>query len=98
VGLAFLGAGHNKGKGLIRKLHTEQSLLGGDLRLEQILSEANLLIKKRQEYQETVGTLKTRLKRMAMNQEELMATVQHLEDKTDTNQCKRPTSVEPMGR
>ncbi len=64
---------------LIRKLHANQHVVGGDLRLEQLVSEADSLIKKHQEYKQTIGVLKRRLTEMTMNQEELMATVQHLD-------------------
>ncbi len=64
---------------LIRKLHADQRVVGGDLRLEKLVSEADSLIKKHQEYKQTIGALKRRLTEMTMNQEELMATVQHLD-------------------
>ncbi len=54
---------------LIRKLHTDQPVVGGDLRLEQLVSEADSLIKKHQEYKQTIDALKKRLREMTMNQE-----------------------------
>jgi hypothetical protein len=64
---------------LIRKLHTDQRVVAGDLRLEQLVSEADSLIKNHKEYKQTIGALKRRLTEMTMNQEELMATVQYLD-------------------
>ena len=64
---------------LIRNLDKDQHVPIGDVRFEQMISEASLLIEKHKEYKQTINSLRRRLTEMTMNQEELMATVQHLD-------------------
>lgn len=63
---------------LIRKLSKEQPILNGDLRLEELIAEAQVIIDTNEEYRKTIRLLQGRLKNMTMSHEELMATVQHL--------------------
>ncbi len=63
---------------LIRKLYKEQPLLNGDLRLEELIAEAQVIIDTNEEYRKTIRLLQGRLKNIMMSHVELMATVQHL--------------------
>jgi hypothetical protein len=63
---------------LIRKLYKEQPILNADLRLEELIAEAQVIIDTNEEYRKTIRLLQGRLKNITLSHEELMATIQHL--------------------
>jgi hypothetical protein len=80
--LAELAGGESKSgeflTQLIRRLHGEQQASKGDVDLARIISKAQLLADRQQEYVRTIRILQAHLKKMTESHGELMATVQYL--------------------
>jgi len=65
---------------LIQRVYTEHRVFGNSLGLEQMVTMAENIAQQNRDYQKVIGRLRAQFNRLAVSQEELMATVEQLRD------------------
>src|SRR5215203_2479782 len=67
---------------IIQRYYTEQHIFGGTHDIEQIISLAENLAQQNRSYRTVIDNLREQYKRLAVSQEQLLATLEQLRDTT----------------
>src|SRR4051812_16598561 len=65
---------------VIQRLRTERHLFGDESSLEEVVSGAEVMAQQNLDYKKSVDSLQQTIRRLAVSQEELLATVTYLQD------------------